>query len=118
MAGFKGHLGDRREHVRFDVAGHLWGAFEANEPVVLRNIAAGGALIEAPLASWPTALNETHVSFGPQGPMLSAIVRHVSPAGAPSDRCLIGLEFVHMSAVQRGELDDFIRGWHDHPLPL
>jgi hypothetical protein len=108
-------LGDRRQHLRFDVAGQLWGSIEANEPVVLRNIAHGGALVEA--TSWVSSAHETHISLGLHGPILNAVVRHVSPAGPAADRFLVGLEFVRLSEIQRIELDDFISGWHDHPLP-
>jgi len=106
-------LGDRREHVRFDVTGRLWASLEFHERVVVRNIAPGGALVEA---RWLGAHEETRavqIVLRAGWPELSAITRHVSRlTDEPGDdRYLIGLEFTHLSPAASENLERFIRDW-------
>src|SRR6266851_6440302 len=111
--GDKRRLGDRREHVRFDVSGQLWASLETIDRAVLRNIGAGGALVEARLPPGIRTPRSAHVAFGQRGPEVNAIIRHVSPV-SPDDespRCLVGLEFVNLSPGNREGIEQFIREW-------
>ena len=111
--GQKHRLGDRREHVRFDVSGQLWASLETLERAVLRNVGVGGALVEARLPPGIRTPRLANVAFGERGPDVNAIIRHVSPA-APDDesnRYLVGLEFVNLSPANREGIEEFIREW-------
>jgi hypothetical protein len=110
-------LGDRREFLRFDVSGQLWGALDRCEQVMLRNISVAGALIEATLPSSLKSIRAAQMSVLDSGSHLNAVVRHISPVpGAPEpDRFLVGLEFVHMSPAARVELDRLVRDWQKRP---
>ena len=109
--GQKHRLGDRREHVRFEVSGQLWASLETIDRAVLRNIGVGGALVEARLPPGIRTPRLAHVAFGGRGPDLNAIIRHVSPL-SPDDeshRFLVGLEFLTPSPVDREGIEHFIR---------
>ena len=98
--------------MRFDVSGQLWASLEKVDPVALRNIGEGGALVEARLPPGIRTPRSAHVAFGQPGPEVNAIIRHVSPAPADeSDRSLVGLEFVNLSPVNRAGIELFIREW-------
>ena len=110
--GHKRRLGDRREHVRFEVSGQLWASLKTIDRAVLVNIGTGGALVEARLPPGIRTPRSAHVEFGQPGPEVNAIIRHVSPAPPDeSDRCLVGLEFVNLSPVNRAGIELFIREW-------
>jgi hypothetical protein len=111
--GQKHRLGDRREHVRFEVSGQLWASLETIDRAVLRNIGVGGALVEARLPPGIRTPRLAHVAFGARGPDLNAIIRHVSPLSPDdeSNRFLVGLEFLTPSLVERESIEHFIREW-------
>ena len=117
--GQKRRLGDRRKHVRFDVSGQLWASLETIDRAVLRNIGTGGALVEARLPPGIRTPRPAQVAFGEDGPEVSAIIRHISPMpdDDESDRYLVGLEFVNLSPVNRGGLEQFIREWSGKEQP-
>jgi hypothetical protein len=108
-------LGDRRAHLRFDITLQLWASLDLREPVVLRNVAAKGALVEARLTPRTKSLRVGQVRLRESGPELTAVVRHRSPlTSAPDEeRYLIGLEFVHLSTSERVELEEFVREWQE-----
>lgn len=109
-------LGDRREHLRFEVAGQLWASVDFGEQVVLRNIAPGGALVETSLTCVSKPIRAAQIAFRERGAELNVIVRHVSPVAAPPDgspRYLVGLEFVNVSPAQRADIDRLVDDWHD-----
>jgi len=109
----KNRLGDRREHLRYDVSGQLWGSLDLSERVVLRNIAPGGALIEARLTPGMRSVRAAQILLHERGPQMNVIVRHMSPLSAApdEDRYLVGVEFVNLSAAAQVELDQFVRDW-------
>jgi hypothetical protein len=109
-------LGDRREHLRFEVAGQLWASVDFGEQVVLRNIATGGALIETSLPCVAKPIRAAQIAFHERGAELNVIVRHVSPVtGSPDGgtRYLVGLEFVNVSPAQRVDIERLVDDWHD-----
>jgi hypothetical protein len=107
-------LGDRREHVRFDVTGQLWAALDLSAHVVVRNIGTGGALVEARLTPGLRSIRAAQISLREQGPPLSVVVRHVSPLPAASgeDCYLVGLEFLHLSPAGQAEVEQLVREWN------
>jgi hypothetical protein len=113
MAG-RSHLGDRREHTRFDVTGQLWTALDVDVRVVLRNIGVGGALVEARLAPGMRTIAVARISIRESGPPVNVVVRHMTPvSSAPGeDRYLVGLEFVHLSAVAQSQVEQLVREWN------
>jgi hypothetical protein len=111
----QGRLGDRREHLRFEVAGQLWASIDFGEQVVLRNIATGGALVETNLTCVSKPIRAAQLAFEQRGDALNVIVRHVSPLTEPPDastRFLVGLEFVNVTAAQRLEIERLVDDWH------
>jgi hypothetical protein len=108
----RSRLGDRREHLRFEVTGQLWGALDRCEHVSIVNISSAGALIEATLPSGLRSMRAAQMSLGETGPHLNAVVRHISPVEASeTDRFLVGLEFVHVSSEARAGLNRLVRDW-------
>ena len=115
--GPKHRLGDRREHPRFDVAGQLWASLEKSERVFLRNIGAGGAMVEAQLSPSLRTARTAHIALGERGPELNVVVRHIEPStnAAGGERCLVGLEFINVSASARTQIDELVREWTNQP---
>jgi hypothetical protein len=107
----KRRLGDRREYLRFEVAGQLWCGLDRSERVVLRNIASGGALVEAGLTSGLKSMRAAQLRLEKDGPRLDVVVRHIEPLAEDGDRYLVGLEFVNLSPATRAEVDRFVHDW-------
>lgn len=101
-------LGDRRGRPRFEIVGQLWGALESVEPLRLRNLSRGGALIESRLPLHPDSIHRLRLAYGGQVSDIQARVRHVTPFSAASmhDRFLVGVEFIALppSAATQIEL--------------
>jgi hypothetical protein len=110
----KNRLGDRREHLRFDISGQLWASLDFGEPVVVRNLTTGGMLIEASLTPALRPIRAAQLAFE-RGAHLTVIVRHVSPASPAlhPDRYLVGLEFVNLSSSQQADLERIVNEWQD-----
>jgi hypothetical protein len=112
----KARLGDRREHLRFEVAGQFWASIDFGEDALLRNIATGGVLVETSLSCLSRGTRAAQIAFDERGPELNAIVRHVSPAtGSPDGglRYLVGLEFVNVSAAQSADIERLVEDWRE-----
>jgi len=107
----RNRLADRRENVRFETTGQLWADRYLASPAVLRNLGLRGALIETRLPPAMNAIRAAQVALRDGGPVLNAIVRHVTPVtSAPEeDRHLVGLEFVNPSPSARAEIDAMLR---------
>ena len=110
-------LADRRGHLRFDVSGQLWASLDFKESVILRNIASGGALIEARLTPGLRSIRTAQIALREKGPELNVVVRHMAPVStAPDeDRYLVGVEFVNLSPAVRADLEAFVRQWRQTP---
>jgi hypothetical protein len=109
-------LGDRREYLRFEVAGQLWASVDFGEQAVLRNIAPGGALVETSLPCVSKPIRAAQIAFQERGAELNVIVRHVSPASASPDggtRYLVGLEFVNVSPAQHLDIERLVDDWQE-----
>jgi hypothetical protein len=111
----RARLGDRREAVRLSVRGQLWASLELTEQIILRNIALGGALIEARLPAGLKAIRAVQIELPDHGPTIEALVRHVSPVedAAREDWWVVGLEFMKLSPAARADLDRLMREWDE-----
>jgi hypothetical protein len=114
-------LGERRAQMRFDVAGQLWAELDVLEGGELRNLARGGALVEARLAGGLGLTRSAELALGGAVSGLQAIVRHLTPLNVAQgdDRYLVGLEFVNLTPEQQARLDDLLRAWNrpEPPAP-
>jgi hypothetical protein len=111
----KNRLGDRREHLRFDVNGQLLASLDFGERVIVRNLTAGGMLIETSLTPAFSPVRAAQIAFDERHRPITVIVRHVSPAGEAfeSNRFLVGLEFVNLSPSQQVDLERLVRDWQE-----
>jgi len=93
------HLGDRREHPRFDVFGACWGAFAVSEPVRVVNITPDGALLDTRRALPVESVQSVHLAVEGHEATVEGRVRHLTPVPSAElqKRYLIGLEFVSPS---------------------
>jgi len=112
----RNRLGDRREHLRFDISGQLWASLDFGERVIVRNMTAGGMLVEASLLSAFKPIRAAQLAFEERTSPITVIVRHVSPVPeAPQpDRFLVGLEFVNLSPSQQVDLERLVSEWQEH----
>ena len=111
----KNRLGDRREHLRFDINGQLWASLDFGDRVIVRNLTAGGMLVETSLTSAFKPVRAAQVAFEERNAPITVIVRHVSPVRETphNDRFLVGLEFVNLSPSQQVELERLVNDWQD-----
>jgi hypothetical protein len=111
----KNRLGDRREHLRFEVSGQLWASLDFGEHVIVRNLTTGGMLVETALAPTVKPVRAAQIAFEDRNRPITVIVRHVSPIreALPGDRFLVGLEFINLSASQQVDLERLVRDWED-----
>ena len=107
----RNRLADRREYVRYETTGQLWADRYLASPAVVRNLGIRGALIETRLPPEMKAIRAAQVALRDSGPVLNAIVRHVTPVTSEpeEDRHLVGLEFVNPSPSARAEIDAILR---------
>ena len=95
-------LGDRREQIRLEVVGSLWGTLDANRRARVVNVSGTGALIASPV---PVAIDSTQtvrLTLDGREFTLEARVRHMKQIASPAEdgtQYQIGLEFVGASAA-------------------
>ena len=106
-------LGDRREHLRFDISGQLWASLDFGEHVIVRNLTTSGMLVETSLMSAFRPIRAAQLAFDERASPITVIVRHVSAVqeSARNNRFLVGLEFVNLSPSQQTELERLVREW-------
>jgi hypothetical protein len=106
---FKERLGDRRAEMRFEIIGQLWGALEAVDDVPLRNLARGGALVEAQAPVGAESFRALRFGIHGTTQEVAVRVRHVTTLRtADGERYLVGLEFVDPSAAALEQIDRII----------
>jgi hypothetical protein len=106
---YKERLGDRRNDLRFEIIGQLWGSLETVEPHPLVNLARGGALIESRTRLNPEMVRVVRFQFNGASHDIQAKVRHVTADTAPDgERFLIGLEFIEPSAAALEQIDKVV----------
>jgi len=77
-------LGDRREQIRLEVVGSLWGTLDANRRARVVNVSGTGALIASPV---PVALDSTQtvrLTLDGREFTLEARVRHMKQIASPT----------------------------------
>jgi hypothetical protein len=106
----KDRLGDRRSDLRFEIIGQLWGSLETVEPLPLRNVGRGGALVESRLPLAADTVHGIRLAYNARTSTLQAKVRHVTPIVGPSgaERYLIGLEFVEPEETALEQIDTLV----------
>jgi len=114
----RNRLGDRREHLRFDISGQLWASLDFGEHVTVRNMTAAGMLVEASLMSAFKPIRAAQLAFEQRTSPITVVVRHVSPVPeAPqANRFLVGLEFVNLSLSQQIDLERLVSEWQEQGL--
>lgn len=116
----KERLGDRRSDIRFEIIGQLWGSLESVEPLPLRNVGRGGALVESRLPLAADSVHGVRLEYDARVSTMQARVRHVTPIQGPDGRIryLIGLEFVNPEAQALEQIDDLLTASGGRQLPL
>jgi hypothetical protein len=116
----KNRLGDRREHLRFDISGQLWASLDFGDHAIVRNVTTSGMLVETSLTSAFKPIRAAQVAFEQPHAPVTVIVRHVSPASEAlhTNRYLVGLEFVNLSPSQQLDLERLVRDWQDQSSSL
>lgn len=114
---FKDRLGDRRGELRFEIIGHLWGALESTERLLLRDVGRGGALVESRLPLAPDSEHAMVLRFGAESDHgVRVRVRHLRSADA-GDGYLLGLEFLDLTAPAVAEIDRYMAAALPHAVP-
>jgi hypothetical protein len=100
------HVVDRRRHRRFEISGRLYAVPELPGVTTLKNVSAGGALVETELALTVQSLRHVSLVLREGGPELTGVVKHVSASSeqAAESTYAVGLEFVGLSATGQWEL--------------
>jgi hypothetical protein len=105
----KDRLGDRRTDLRFEIIGQLWGALETVDQLPLRNLARGGALVEARAPVGAEAFRALRLGFNGTKQEVAVRVRHVTALKTTAgEHYLVGLEFVEPSAAALDQIDRII----------
>ncbi len=106
---FKDRLGDRRSELRFEIIGQLWGSLEVDEPLPLRDLGRGGALVESRQPLSADAVLALRLMIGDQPNDLEVRVRHLTAVReAYGERFLIGLEFVNPRVATLEQIDRIV----------
>jgi len=115
----KERLGDRRGDLRFEIIGQLWGSLETAEPLPLRNVGRGGALVESRLPLAPESVHDVRLAYDARTTTIQARVCHVTPIVSPSgtERYLIGLEFMEPERTALDQIDNLVMASGGHPAP-
>ena len=93
-------LGDRREHIRLEVVGSLWGTLDVNKRARVVNVSGTGALIASPVPAAIDSTQTVRLTLDGREFTLEARVRHLKQVANPGDdgtRYQIGLEFLGAS---------------------
>src|SRR5262245_53584127 len=91
-------LGDRRNRVRYEIVGQLWGSLETFEPMEVHNLSQGGALVETRLPLNADSVQRLRLTAQEQTLDLQARVAHVSQrqdVTAP-ENYLVGVQFLSL----------------------
>jgi hypothetical protein len=89
-------LGDRRNRVRYEIVGQLWGSLETFEPMEVHNLSRGGALVETRLPLNADSVQRVRFTSPGQTLDLQVRVAHVSQrqdVTAP-ENFLVGMQFL------------------------
>jgi hypothetical protein len=115
----KDRLGDRRRDLRFEIIGQLWGSLETVEPLPLRNVARGGALVESRLPLASETVHNVRLAYEAHTTTIAARVCHVTPIVSPdgTERYLVGLQFLEPDSAAIEQIDNLVTASGGHPAP-
>ena len=115
----KERLGDRRGDLRFEIIGQLWGSLETVEPLPLRNVGRGGALVESRLPLAAETVHGVRLAYDAHTTTIQARVCHVTPIVGPDgiERYLIGLEFLEPGTSALEQIDNLVAASGGRPAP-
>lgn len=105
----RGRLDDRRRRERYEVMGRLWATLESTEPLRLRDVGTGGAMVESRELLRPDSVRRVRLAVNGVTSDVQVRVRHsrrLEDGG--EDRYLVGLEFVDPEPAVAAELDRLI----------
>ncbi len=88
---------DRRAWPRFDVFGELQGTLEMSHRLAVRNLSAGGALVDADPSYTVGSRLGGDLSYRGIHRAIRAEIRHASVVDKSSEERLLGLEFLDVS---------------------
>jgi hypothetical protein len=115
----KDRLGDRRRDLRFEIIGQLWGSLETVEPLPLRNVGRGGALVESRLPLASDSVHGVRLAYDAHTTTIQARVCHVTPIVSPegTERYLLGLEFLEPESAALEQIDNLVAASGGRPAP-
>jgi hypothetical protein len=89
-------LGDRRNRVRYEIVGQLWGSLETFEPMEVHNLSQGGALVESHVPLAADSVHRLRLTAPEQTLDLQARVAHVSQRQdvTAGENFLVGMQFL------------------------
>lgn len=93
-------LGDRREHIRLEVVGSLWGTLDVNKRARVVNVSGTGALIASPIPAAVDSMQTVKLTLDGREFTLEARVRHLKQVANSTEegtQYQIGLEFLGAS---------------------
>jgi len=93
-------VGDRRQALRLEVVGALWGSLEFQKQARVRDLNHEGALLEYPVPVLPDTVHAVTFEHRGERVSLDVRVRHVRQAAGPDGTMvyLAGVEFVSVPA--------------------
>jgi hypothetical protein len=111
----KKRIGDRRGRGRFEIVGSLSGTLETVRHLGVRNVGAGGALVDSSVPLTPGSRVSGRLAFKGHGRDVQARVRHITtlPDRTRGMRYLVGLEWEPATQV-----DDLLRAEPLRALPV
>jgi hypothetical protein len=101
-------MGERRARPRFEiVGGDLWGTLTATTSMTMKDIGAGGVLVESPVPLPAGSSHTVHTTLEGQLQQLQVRVRHCTsaPEREPGSAYVIGLEFMTITAAMKRFID-------------
>jgi len=103
-------LGDRRNELRFEIIGQLYGSLETVEPLPLYNIGPGGALAESEISLTPDTACTVRLGVNGDTEDIEARVRHVRMVTGVNGlaRYLVGLEFAGLGDRARRHIERLV----------
>jgi hypothetical protein len=84
---------DRRQNVRFEVVGELWGSLATTVAVRVRNVSQGGMLVESPRPLPGGVAYQVRVTSGGTALMVPARICHTRDGDGAASSYLVGFEF-------------------------
>jgi PilZ domain len=101
---------EKRETERLDILGELPGAAAVVQPVTIKQLSRGGALLETAVPLQPNSLHEFRLALGERSVIVKGRVAHcrVSDVDQEHVRYRAGIEFVELPPATADAIGAFI----------